>query len=135
MQQRYYLDTCIWRDYFENRSDRFRPLGDWAFELIRKILEQGNVIVCSDLVLEELHIAGLDKDIKQFLDTVNWGAVMMVTSKRDDVAEAIKLSKNLKIPQKDALHAVLAKDQKAILVTRDKHFLEIIESKKPEDLI
>ena len=38
MVEKYYLDTCIWRDYFENRSDKFRPLGDWAFSLIKLII-------------------------------------------------------------------------------------------------
>jgi hypothetical protein len=36
--QRYYLDTCIWVDYLENRQDRFRPLGDWALRLIKQIV-------------------------------------------------------------------------------------------------
>lgn len=34
MEEKYYLDACIWRDYFENREDRFRPLGEWAFRLV-----------------------------------------------------------------------------------------------------
>ena len=37
MKRRFYLDTCIWRDYYENRSDNFRPLGEWALFLINKI--------------------------------------------------------------------------------------------------
>ena len=34
----YYVDSAIWRDLHENRTDKFRPLGEWAFELFRKIL-------------------------------------------------------------------------------------------------
>ena len=39
---KYYLDTSIWRDYYENRSDKFRPWGEWALILINKILETYN---------------------------------------------------------------------------------------------
>ncbi|MBU1321694.1 MAG: PIN domain-containing protein [Nanoarchaeota archaeon] len=51
---KYYLDTCIWIDYFEDRKDNFRPLGDWAFRLIKKIITDENVIIISDLVWFEL---------------------------------------------------------------------------------
>ena len=38
----------------------------------------------------------------------------------------------------DALHALIARDNKCIMVTRDAHFkklLDIINPKKPEDII
>jgi len=54
MQKGYYLDTCIWRDYFENRADRLRPIGDWAFSLIRQIIENEDIVVYSDVVEGEL---------------------------------------------------------------------------------
>lgn len=53
-EMRYYLDTCIWIDYFENRRDRFRPLGEWAIALIKYIITSGGVIICSDLIEQEL---------------------------------------------------------------------------------
>ena len=42
------------------------------------------------------------------------------------------------IPKRDALHALIAKDNNAILVTYDKHFQklsEIIKPKKPDEII
>ena len=51
---KYYIDACIWRDYFENRSDNFRPLGEWAFKLIKKSIEEGSSVVYSDSIIEEL---------------------------------------------------------------------------------
>lgn len=33
---RFYLDACIWGDYWENRSDNFRPLGEWAFRYLSR---------------------------------------------------------------------------------------------------
>jgi hypothetical protein len=50
---KYYIDTCIWRDYFENRNDKYRPLGEWAFRFIKKIINEDSLILFSDLVLEE----------------------------------------------------------------------------------
>jgi len=51
-------------------------------------------------------------------------------------AKDISLKRNL--PKGDVLHALIARDNKAILVTLDKHFkklLDIVESKRPQDLI
>lgn len=48
---RYYLDTSIWRDFYENRTDRFRPLGEWAFELFRKIIREKSIVLYSELVI------------------------------------------------------------------------------------
>jgi hypothetical protein len=39
MVKKCYIDAAIWRGLHENRSDRFRPLGDWAFELVKKIIK------------------------------------------------------------------------------------------------
>ena len=52
--------------------------------------------------------------------------------------ETIELKHKYNIPFGDALHAVLARDNNAILVARDHHFEEIqhiIKAKKPEELI
>ena len=48
---KYYLDTCIWRDYFENREDKYRPLGEWEFRLIKKIIAEELEILFSDLII------------------------------------------------------------------------------------
>jgi hypothetical protein len=56
----------------------------------------------------------------------------------EQLFEAKRDSKLFKIPTKDALHRILARDNKAILITRDKHFFDLRfeqEIKKPEDLI
>ena len=39
---RYYVDTAIFRDYCENRVDRFRPLGEWALAFFKKV-EHGHL--------------------------------------------------------------------------------------------
>ena len=52
--------------------------------------------------------------------------------------EAKVRSRFLGIPFADALHAILARDNSAILVTRDKHLIEmqeIVIIRAPEDLL
>ncbi|MBN1376781.1 PIN domain-containing protein [Candidatus Woesearchaeota archaeon] len=51
---------------------------------------------------------------------------------------SLKISRKINIPKNDVLHAILARDNNAILVTRDKHFYKLAEKiivKKPEELI
>ena len=135
--QKYYLDTCIWRDYFENRSDRFRPLGDWAFKLIKKIIEENNFIMISDLVEEELSIDYGNKEIENIFSIIPKELLIRISVSNLQFKEAINISRELKTPLKDTLHAILAKNNNAILITRDKHFNEIdfVETYKPEELI
>ena len=54
---RYYFDTCIWRDYFEDRSDGKKPLGELALAFLQEIVMNGDRIVISDMVREELSVA------------------------------------------------------------------------------
>ncbi len=135
---RYYLDSCIWRDYFENRSDRFRPLGDWALDLIKKIIHDEDIILYSDLIETELQGTYSEKEIKSLFYIVPKEILVKVNSSPKQLKEAVLYSKKFNLPKKDALHAILASDNDAILVTRDKHFYDIWKEliiKKPEDLI
>jgi predicted nucleic acid-binding protein len=135
---RYYLDACIWRDYFENRSDKFRPLGEWALALIKKIIHEEGIILYSDLIEDELKVTYSETEIKSLLSIVPKEILIKIISSPKQLKEAVLYSKKFNIPKKDALHAILASENNAILVTRDKHFYEIWKElviKKPEDLI
>ncbi len=137
MKRKYYLDSAIWRDLHENRHDRFRPLGEWAFELLKKIRESNEKIIYSNLVLDELSIAYDENTIRNLFDSVS--EIMEKASiNKEQVIEAKKLNRKLNIPFGDALHAILARDSNAVMVTRDHHFEElqdIAEIRKPEELI
>jgi len=137
MAEKYYIDAAIWRDLHENRSDRFRPLGDWAFELFKKIRKDKEKILYSNLVVDELSIAFEKETIKKLFEDIS-ELLEKVEIKKEQVEEAKILSKELKIPFGDALHGILARDNNAIMVTRDHHFEELqdmINVKKPEELI
>ena len=139
MPQKYYLDACIWRDYFENRGDKFRPLGEWALGLINEILEKKEYILYSDFVVEELKVKYSEAEITRIFEIISKRNLLIKAEiSKTQAKEAAKLCRERKVSFGDALHAVLARDNSAIMVTRDRHFLElddIAEIKKPEELI
>ena len=136
---RFYIDTAIWRDFHEDRIDKFRPLGEWAFELFRRIRENHEKVIYSSIIIDELSKDFDEADIKKIFEIISKEELLeKVEISREQVIEASKLSKQLKIPFGDCLHAIIARDNNAVMVTRDKHFEQlehIVEVKKPEDLI
>jgi predicted nucleic acid-binding protein len=135
---KFYLDTCIWRDYFENREDRFRPLGEWAFKLISKIIEDDDVIIISDHLIRELEKRYSQKEINTILNIVPMQIRVNKNVEKKHIRHANQIKNKYNIPLADALHAAVAKDNGALLITRDKHLDELYrdyEINKPEDLI
>jgi predicted nucleic acid-binding protein len=135
--KKYYIDTAIWRDLHENRQDKFRPLGEWAFQFIKKIIEKKDVVLYSELVVDELSKDYNEQEIKQIFEIVaSTNLLNYVYINNNQIAEAKKLAKI--IPFADALHAILARDNNAILITRDRHFESLygfVEIHKPEELL
>lgn len=138
MPQKYYIDACIWRDFHENRTDKFRPLGEWAFNLFRMIGETQGKVLYSDLVVEELSIAYGANEIREIFKIIEQeGLLEKAEVKKEQFQEAARLKREKKLPFADLLHAIIARDNGAIMVTRDTHFEEfenIVIIKKPEDL-
>lgn len=138
MSKKYYLDTCIWRDYFEDRKDRFRPLGEWAFQFIKKIIEEESKVIFSDLNRTELMLAYSGEEINNILTIIPKSKLIFVERDKGKMKSAKEFSIRFKIHFADALHAVFALENGAILVSRDKHFDNlrfVLDVKKPEDLI
>ena len=139
VKQKFYLDPSIWRDYYENRSDRFRPLGDWALSLINKIIEDGDFILYSDFVIEELKVKYSEEEINNILEIVSKRNLLLkVEISQSQGKEAALICRQRKVAFGDVLHSILSRDNNAIMVTRDKHFLELLDIaniKKSEDLI
>jgi predicted nucleic acid-binding protein len=137
--RKYYIDTAIWRDLHENRKDRFRPLGEWAFELFKVIRANKEEVLYSDMVIDELS-KDFDKEkIHNLFDIARQEKLLKkVEINGEQVKEAARLNKKSGIPFGDCLHAILARDNDAVMVTRDHHFemlQDIADVKKPEDLI
>ena len=137
MQKRYYLDTCIWRDYFENRSDKYRPLGEWAFKLLKLATEQRINIVYSKIVINELYQKYTNQEISNIFEIIE-PLLIKVKITPENLKEMKLISKRRSLPKHDVLHAILARNSNALLITRDKHFEQLSDIcifKKPEELI
>lgn len=137
MTIRYYIDTAIWRDLHEDRKDKSKNLGELAFGLFVKIRSNKEKIVYSDFVVEELSHAYDEQTISKIFKSVS-ALLEKVEISEKQMNETAVLSKELNIPFGDALHGILARDNNAIMVTRDKHFKKFrdrILVKKPEELI
>ena len=113
------------------------PKGEWATELIEKISRENGGIVLSDNNILELEGVGYSRyDIESLLSSLR--CIHYVESTDKEVGIALDLSKRRDIPKRDALHALIARDNRAILVTLDNHFTrvaDIITPHSPKTLI
>ena len=137
MKQRFYLDTAIWRDYFEDRKDRLQPLGEFAFQFLKNCEKHKCVILYSSLVLHELYSHYSDERVNEvFSSFVN--LLQEVKPQPEQLNEAKSLNQKIKDSHTaDVLHAILARDSESIMITRDKHFealTSIVEVLKPEEV-
>lgn len=116
MAELIYIDTNVWIDFFLDRKDKLRPLGDFAFELIQKSLSCKYFIVVSDWLIRELKFTDHLDSFKQLeKELVKHEKVVYVKSSFEDFSIA-KEKKNWH----DALHEILAlKSGADYLVTRN----------------
>lgn len=138
MTERYYLDTSIWIDLYENRKGyNDEPLGNFAWKLFRRIIKSGNKLAITDITIRELERYYTLEEINGMVKPFEWliEKVFTTSAQRE---EARRISKCRNLPNWDALHAVIARDNNLILITRDKHFLrlnDITICYKPEEII
>ena len=138
MEKRFYLDTAIWMDYFENRGNGIKPLGEFAFLFLKKCEREGARVIVSDKVTEELEAYYSEQQIRLMLSSFG-GVLVKVNHTEKQAREAFALLKKFKreIPFADILHSIIARDESAVLVTRDRHFESIGSAKvrSPEELL
>lgn len=138
MDKKYYFDTSIWLDFFENRDEPNMPKGEWVNKLLNKIINDNDKIVYSNNNMFELIQAGYTIfDIKNMLKPLK-PIIVFVEATEKQVRKARDLSLKREIPKRDALHALIARDNKSKLITLDHHFkkiLDITKPHKPNDLI
>ncbi len=138
MKEKYYVDTSIWMDLVEDRKGyNNEPLGSYALKLFAMIKAKKHKMVVSDLLVRELEskysmeeINGMMLPFQKIMEKV-----FVTTEQRD---EAKKIAKERNLPPGDVLHAIIARDNNYIMITRDKHFrdlLDITKHSKPEEII
>lgn len=132
-EKRYYLDTSIFIDLFENRGKN----GEEAKKLFEKIIIDSSVVIYSDQHIKELKNFGYNnEEIIEMLSFIKDNLRKIHISK-EDKEQAKKLASQNKVPRGDALHSILSRNNEAHLISRDEHFQKlkhITIAKKPEDI-
>ena len=127
-------------DHFDARVDHLRPLGEFAFEILRRTYQCEFKITLSSLVIKELLYNDYGKQIKDLIEYLKEkDKVIMVEVTDEDIKKARIISQERKTPFNDTLHAVIAnRVNAAYLVTRNlKDFYELQDLVKitfPEEL-
>ncbi|MEK6921710.1 MAG: PIN domain-containing protein [Nanoarchaeota archaeon] len=131
----YYFDTSIWIDIYDKRGYN----GEVAKKLMEKIILQDSYVLYSDVVVLELkRLDFFESEINQMLGIAKPDHIKRVQSSRNQIEEAKNLAKQRNVPLRDALHAIIARDNGAQLVSRDWDFeqlKDVTNTKKPEDLL
>ena len=136
-QKRFYVDTSVWRDYLEDRSDGLRPLGLFAFKFFHYCKKHRCKVLYSSHMLDEFGKAYSSERIQETMGLIDQDLLQQVIVTKDAIILAVDLQKQ-GMHKEDALHAALAIVNNAILVSRDKHFKEnpdLVDGKTPEEAI
>lgn len=105
MDIKVYCDANIFIDYLDERTDKLRPLKDFAFEFFSKGWNCAFKLIISDWLLMELRRHLEDKQIDEILNMFKEkDKLLFVKKEKEDIERAKKISKNWQ----DSLHAVLA---------------------------
>ncbi len=123
-----YLDTNIYIDYFENRTDKFRPLGEFAYQIFQRTLSCEFRIVFSSLILNELeHNIKNERIMDLLVELEDKNKIIRIIPKREEREIARKIVKERNTPFNDTLHALIAKNNGSdYFITRNtKDFLEL----------
>jgi len=141
VKKKYYIDTCIWRDHYENRyGSNGRPLGDYASKLLIKLIKEKHLMYFSDFSARELRKSYSEDEVNELLNVLFIsGRIIKLDVFKEDVVEAKKLSVERNISFGDCLHAILARNSNSIILTQNKRdfirLLDIVSFKQPEDLL
>ena len=136
----YLLDTCVWRDFYENRFSKIgKPLGEYATDLFMKILKSKNKILFSEALVWELKKDYEEKDINDMLNLLFLNKTLTrIEITKEEHLEAKRLSQERNLPFIDCLNVIQAKNHKALMISQDDHYLkyltDIVKTLKPEQI-
>ena len=136
--KKFYVDTNIWLDFALDRKDNIRPLGEFAFQFFKKCMRNNWLILYSEVTIVELgkNIKPAEIYEKCFRMVAEEKLLLKVSLSKMQSAEAEEISKKHNVPFADALHAIIARDNEAVIVSRDLHFEKlsnIVKSFLPEE--
>jgi predicted nucleic acid-binding protein len=129
----YYLDTSILLDCYEKRGRN----GEAALRLVMKIINTNSVVLYSDLHIQELRRLGYSAgEVNEIFSILKPHCLRRIHTSSFQKDEARKIAVHCGVPRGDALHAILARDNDALVVSRDPHFSRlrgIVEKRLPEE--
>lgn len=135
MAQKFYFDTSIWIDIYDQRGYN----GEMAKKLMEKIIIEDDIIVYSEVVIIELKKLGFSEyEIHSLLSIAKPDHLERVHATKSQIEESKRIARQREVPFRDALHAILARDYEAQLVSRDWDFdklKDVTKVHKPEDLL
>ncbi|HIG95554.1 TPA: type II toxin-antitoxin system VapC family toxin [Candidatus Woesearchaeota archaeon] len=138
MSEKFYIDTSIWIDLYEDRKGYHQePLGDFALRLFSMIKTKEHKLIITDILINELEGYYSQEEINGMMKPFE-AIIKKVISTTEQRQKARQIAQRRNLPPGDVLHAILAHDHQLILVTRDNDFrklTDICEHFKPEDLI
>lgn len=138
---KYFVDTCVWRDFFEERKGfGNRDLSSEALIFFKKVMVHKDVILFSDFLIRELKLKYSILEIEYRLKLFSLlGLLNKVEILKEEFYEAKLLSKQRNLPLADCLNAIQARNHKAVLISQDKHILvnlkDVTISKRPSEII
>ena len=140
MAERYLLDTCVWRDYLEQRTGPGgRPLGNYAGRLFVKIFRDKVILIVPEMLVLELRNWYSDVQINTALAIIGAGTrILMAYPAENELSEAKILAQKRNLPFPDCIMAVQARNKNAIFVSQDKHVLiglsDVVVTFRPEEI-
>jgi predicted nucleic acid-binding protein len=138
---RVFVDTNVFLDYYFDRKDSVKPLGEFAFNFFNAAIGCRFTVLISIEVIEELELAtgfGMDKIWEVILGRLKeTGKIELLEPTKSQTAMAGRLKKEKVLPFNDCLFAAIAFDLGIPLVSRDRHFeqFEFVKAMLPEELL
>lgn len=135
MAEKYYFDTSIWIDIYGERGYN----GEVAKKLMDKIILFNDIVLYSETVIRELkRLEFSDYEINTILNIAKPDNIRRIHQTKEQVEEAKRVAKGRDVPLGDAIHAILARDHEAVLISRDRDFeklKDITQVEIPENLV
>lgn len=124
--QKILLDTNIYLDFYLDRKDGIKPLGEFAFNLIKRTIScEFEIILLKEIFFELKTVLGIkDANLENiiFNELRRKNKIANICSNEKQEKDCLLLSNQFNIPKTDALIAIMARDEKALIISRDKHF-------------
>ena len=138
MKQRFYLDSSIWIDIYEDRKGyQGELLGRFGIRLLGMLVDRKEELVITDLLIEELKQFYTDDEIIGMFNPFQQIIIkILLTAEQSEEGRLLGAERH--VPKADAMHAVIARDHNLLLIARDNHFRkldDISPHHRPEELI